>query len=64
MSEDGHTQVDLVVNAQHHAGDQVVEDVLPVKVVPETLGQPVQADLQLADRKHNSFLKFSFLNWE
>ena len=41
----GHTHVNLVVRTHHHTGGNVVADLRPVKIVPETLGQPVEAHL-------------------
>lgn len=43
--EDGHTHVHLVVGAHQHTGGQVVADLPPVQVVPETLCQPLEAHL-------------------
>lgn len=44
--EDGHTHVDLVVWPQQHTGAEVVADLRPVQVVPETLSQPVDTHLR------------------
>lgn len=45
MLEYGHARVNLVVRTQYDAGGDVVADFSPVEVVPETLGQPVEAHL-------------------
>lgn len=45
VSEYGHAHVDLVVWTHQHTGGDVVADFGPVQIVPETLGQPVEAHL-------------------
>lgn len=45
MLEYGHASVHLVVRAQYHTGGDVMANFGPVEVVPETLGQPVEAHL-------------------
>lgn len=47
MLEYGHAHVNLVVWTQYDAGGDVVADFSPVEVVPEALGQPVEAHLWL-----------------
>lgn len=51
VPEDGHARVDLVVGAHQHARREVVADLRPVQVVPEALGQPVEAHLQPGRKK-------------
>lgn len=50
MLEYGHARVNLVVGTQYDAGGDVVADLSPVEVVPETLGQPVEAHLSEGDQ--------------
>ena len=52
--EDCHADVHLVVHPVDQAHHDVVAHVLPVQVVPETLGQPVLADLV---REHATVIK-------
>lgn len=52
MLEYGHARVNLVVRTQYDAGGDVVADFGPVEVVPETLGQPVEAHLSGGGRDH------------
>ena len=46
VSQDGHAEVDLVVSTQHNTHAYVVAYLLPVKVVPEALTEPLLTDLQ------------------
>ena len=46
MTQNGDAGVHLVVNAEDDACADVVTDVHPVEVVPETLLQPVDGDLK------------------
>ena len=46
--EDGDAHVHLVVFAEKHADADVVADLRPVQVVPETLANPVLTDLNAA----------------
>lgn len=47
MLEYGHARVNLVVWSQYYASGDVVADFSPVEVVPEALGEPVEAHLWL-----------------
>jgi len=49
VPQDGEARVHLVVNAQRQADGHVLRDVQPVQIVPETLRQPVLADLQVGN---------------
>ena len=44
--KDGDAHVHLVVLAQKHANADVVADLSPVEIVPETLANPMLADLR------------------
>ena len=44
--KDGDAHVDLVVLAQKHANADVVTDLRPIEIIPETLANPMLADLR------------------
>lgn len=48
----GHAQVNLVIWTHHHTGTDVMADFCPVQIVPETLSQPVAANLALLRDRH------------
>lgn len=56
--EHGHTQVNLVVGSHQHTGGDVVADLRPVQIVPETLSQPMDAHL----RKDNTAARIEILH--
>ena len=45
-AQDGHTDIDLIVDSEQQTETDVMADLHPVQVVPETLTQPLLADLQ------------------
>lgn len=47
MFQYGHAQVDLVIHSKYHTHYDVMANIWPVKVIPETLCQPVLGYLKL-----------------
>lgn len=46
MFQNGTAQIHLVVNAHHYTQTNILTDLIPVQVVPETLLQPMEANLK------------------
>src|SRR6218665_1716002 len=46
VTEDGNAQVDLIIGTKNDAKNQVLADLRPVEIVPETLAYPLLADLE------------------
>ena len=44
--KDGDAHVDLVVLTQKHANADVVTDLRPIEIIPETLANPMLTDLR------------------
>lgn len=52
MFQNGTAQIHLVVNAHHYTQTDILTDLIPVQVVPETLLQPMEANLSWSESRH------------